>query len=75
MDHDYFVTACRYNQDRIPAAFAQDTDYYELRYKEVPSGVIVASSGWDQGDWTLIPNDSLLIFDRVQQNVTAVLID
>ena len=52
-----------------------DTDYYELRYKKVPSGVIVASSGWDQGDWILIPNDSLLIFDRLQQNVSEIFID
>ena len=75
MNHDYFVTACRYNQDRIPLAFAQDSDYYELRFKHVPSGIIVASSGWDQGDWTLIPNDSILIFDRTQQSLTTDLID
>ena len=71
MNPHYFVTACRYNQDRIPAAFAGDQDYYELKYKKTTDGIVVASSGWDQGDWTLIPNDSLLVFDRNDQSLSS----
>jgi predicted glutamine amidotransferase len=71
MNPHYFVTACRYNQDRIPAAFADDQDYYELKYKKTTDGIVVASSGWNQGDWTLIPNDSLLVFDRDTQSLSS----
>ena len=71
MNTKYFVTACRYNQDRIPLAFKDDVDYYELRYKKTANGVVVASSGWDQDGWELIPNDSLLIFDRNDQTLTS----
>lgn len=69
MNRDYFVTACRYNQDRIPDAFKADQDYYELRFKKVGDAVVVASSGWNQADWTLLRNDTMLIVDRNTQGV------
>jgi len=68
MNKDYFVTACRYNQDRIPDLFKKDLDYYELRYKEIDGAVLVASSGWNQDGWTLLKNDSLLIVNRNDQS-------
>jgi len=68
MNKDYFVTACRYNQDRIPDLFKKDLDYYELRYKEVDGAVLVASSGWNQDGWTMLNNDSLLIVNRNDQS-------
>ena len=68
MNKDYFVTACRYNQDRIPDLFKNDLDYYELRYKEVNGAVLVASSGWNQDGWTMLNNDSLLIVNRNDQS-------
>lgn len=68
MNKDYFVTACRYNQDRIPDLFKKDLDYYELRYKEIDGAVLVASSGWNQDGWTLLNNDSLLIVNRNDQS-------
>ena len=68
MNKDYFVTACRYNQDRIPDLFKKDLDYYELRYKEVDGAVLVASSGWNQDGWTMLNNDSLLIVNRDDQS-------
>ena len=68
MNKDYFVTACRYNQDRIPDLFKNDLDYYELRYKEVDGAVLVASSGWNQDGWTMLNNDSLLIVNRNDQS-------
>ena len=69
MNKDFFVTACRYNQDRIPELFKKDIDYYELRYKKTDTAVLVASSGWNQDGWTILPNDSLLIVDRNTQNL------
>ena len=68
MNKDYFVTACRYNQDRIPDLFKKDLDYYELRYKEIDGAVLVASSGWNQDGWTMLDNDSLLIVNRNDQS-------
>jgi len=72
MNKDFFVTACRYNQDRIPELFKKDIDYYELRYKKTDSAVLVASSGWNQGGWTRLPNDSLLVVDRNTQSINTV---
>jgi predicted glutamine amidotransferase len=74
MNKDFFVTACRYNQDRIPDLFKKDIDYYELRYKEVDGSVLVASSGWNQEGWTMLPNDSLLIVDRSDQSHSTLAI-
>ena len=41
-----------------------DEFYYELRYRINKDGIAVASSGWNQDGWELLPNHSLLIFDR-----------
>lgn len=72
LNNDYFITACRYNQDRIPELFKQDIDYYELRYKKTPENVLVASSGWNQEGWTLLKNDSLLVVDRKTQDIQII---
>lgn len=74
MNKDFFVTACRYNQDRIPDLFKKDIDYYELRYKEVDGAVLVASSGWNQKGWTKLKTDSLLIVDRSNQSHSTLTI-
>jgi predicted glutamine amidotransferase len=72
MNKDYFVTACRYNQDRIPELFKKDADYYELRYKQTLDSVLVASSGWNQDGWTMLKNDSLLVVDRKDESVSTL---
>ena len=74
MNKDFFVTACRYNQDRIPDLFKKDVDYYELRYKEIDGSVVVASSGWDQTGWKKLDNDTLLIVDRTDQSHSTLTI-
>jgi predicted glutamine amidotransferase len=74
MNKDFFVTACRYNQDRIPELFKKDIDYYELRYKKVVDAVLVASSGWNQDGWTMLKNDSILIVDRSTQEIATLAI-
>lgn len=71
MNNEYFVTACRYNQDRIPELFKKDVDYYELRYKSGSDSVLVASSGWNQSGWTMLPNDSILIVNRSDQTTSV----
>lgn len=74
MNKDFFVTACRYNQDRIPELFKNDVDYYQLRYKEFDGSVVVGSSGWDQTGWTMLENNSLLIVDRIDQSHSTLAI-
>jgi len=60
-----FITACIYNQDKIPDRFKEDTDYYQLKYTKKDGQVVVASSGWNQDGWDEIPNESVLVVDRV----------
>jgi len=59
--------ACIYNQDKIPDRFKEDTDYYQLKYTKKDGQVVVASSGWNQDGWDEIPNESVLVVDRVRQ--------
>ena len=41
-----------------------DEIYYELRFRVTEKGIAIASSGWDQQGWELMPNHSMLIIDR-----------
>ena len=63
-----FISACVYNQDKIPAKFKDDTDYYELKFTKKNGQVVIASSGWNQDGWQQIPNGSVLIIDRFTQS-------
>ena len=71
---DYFAAACVYNQEKIPDRFKDQTDYYHLKYTKQSGQVVVASSGWDQAGWEVIPNGSLLMVDRVGQETTVKII-
>jgi len=51
-----------HNLDRVPAGEA--ADYYDLYYRKDEKGVLVASSGWEQGGWSLIDNHRALVIDR-----------
>jgi predicted glutamine amidotransferase len=64
---DYFIAACIYNQDKIPEKFKEDIDYYHLKYTKKDGQIVVASSGWNQGGWSDLPNGSVLVVDRVGQ--------
>lgn len=67
---DSFITACVYNQDKIPGKFKDDKDYYELKYKYENHQVIFASSGWNQEGWQEIPNGSAVIVDKKNSSLT-----
>ena len=58
---DFFVV-CEHNNDRIPAD--EGKDYYELFYRKDASGVLVASTGWNQEGWTNLPNHQMLSISR-----------
>jgi len=64
------IVVCEHNNDRIPDD--EGPDYYELYYRKDAKGVIVASSGWNQAGWTLLPNHHILVVDRIQQEFEVI---
>jgi|GEM_PF-181829 len=39
--------------------------YFYLAYRDTGDAVVAASSGWPQPGWTVLPNESVLVVDRV----------
>jgi len=62
MSKDYLVVLSEH--DPINKPDWADEIYYELRYRIDSDGVAVASSGWNQAGWELLPNHSILTFNR-----------
>ena len=62
MNEKVWVIICEHHEDRAPD-WAPD-DYYELKYKADAQGVVVASTGWNQPGWTVLPNHHMLVIDR-----------
>jgi hypothetical protein len=59
-------------QDRRPKG--ESEDYYDLYYRVNDEGFLVASSGWSQSDWTLLPNHSMLEVSRKSFHLNSHLI-
>jgi len=62
INSDYLIVVSEH--DPLNKPIWTDDLYYELRYRIDESGVAVASSGWDQSDWILMENHSILIVNR-----------
>ena len=62
MNPDYLVVISEHDPENKPSW--ADAIYYELRYRLDQSGFTVASSGWPQEGWELIPNHQILVFNR-----------
>jgi len=62
MTDQYFITICEHDPARKPNWAV--AGYYDLFYKTEQDQVLVASSGWDQADWTNLPNHHILVVDR-----------
>jgi predicted glutamine amidotransferase len=45
--------------------------YFHLAYLATPDAVVAASSGWPQPGWTMLPNNSVLMVDRVRLHMSA----
>ncbi len=45
--------------------------YFHLACRATPDAVVVASSGWPQPGWTMVPNNSVLAVDRVTLAASA----
>ena len=62
MNSDYLIVISEHDPKNKPEW--ADEFYYELRYRIDRDGIAVASSGWRQDGWELMPNHSILIYDR-----------
>jgi predicted glutamine amidotransferase len=62
INEDYFIVVSEHDPKRKPDW--ADDHYYELRFRTSEDGIAVASSGWNQSNWDLLPNHSMLIYDR-----------
>ena len=57
-----------HDKSRIDNRFGQD--YYDLSFRRSEGNVVVASSGWPQNGWELIPNHTLVAIDRKTLEMT-----
>ena len=62
-----FIVITEFNSAKIPDG--EGADYYDLYYRRDERGVLVASSGWNQDGWTLLPNHRMLVVDRSTQEI------
>ena len=62
LNTDYLIVISEHDPANRPSW--TESNYYEVRYRLDGNGCVVASSGWDQSGWTLMPNHSALIVDR-----------
>lgn len=70
MNEKQWVIICEHHPERSPE-WAPD-DYYELKYKADAQGVLVASTGWNQPGWKVLPNHHMLVIDRASFAVEVV---
>lgn len=62
LNSDFLIVVSEHDPNNRPSW--TEPNYYEVRYRLDQNGCLVASSGWDQSDWTLMPNHSALIVER-----------
>lgn len=62
LNSDFLIVISEHDPENRPSW--TESNYYEVRYRLDESGCVVASSGWDQSGWVLMPNHSALIVDR-----------
>jgi predicted glutamine amidotransferase len=62
MNEDTFIAISEHDPAKKPDF--GDEHYYELKYRTNDEGVVVASSGWPQKGWVILPNHHALVIDR-----------
>lgn len=62
MNEDEYLVICEHHPERHPDW--APADYYELKYRTGQDGILVASTGWNQPDWKVLPNHEILVIDR-----------
>ena len=62
LNSEYLIVISEHHSDNRPSW--TEPNYYEVRYRLDASGCLVASSGWSQDGWALMPNHSALVVER-----------
>lgn len=62
MNEDEYLVICEHHPERHPDW--APADYYELKYRTDQDGILVASTGWNQPGWKVLPNHEILVIDR-----------
>lgn len=70
MNSDYLIVVSEHDPVNKPQW--ADEVYYEIRYRLDENGFAVASSGWDQSEWTLIENHRILILNRKSMELELI---
>lgn len=72
INKEKLVVICEHDPMRKPKF--GDPDYYTLKYRCTPDGVIVASSGWEQTGWEILPNHHIMVVDRQSFEIQVIAI-
>ncbi len=70
MSKESFVIGSEHNSEKKPE-WAPD-DYYVLKYKKGPDGVLFASSGWNQPGWHTLENHHAAIVNRSTFEIVVI---
>ena len=72
LSSDYYLIVNEHNYQNRPTGEAQD--YYDLFYRKDEKGILVASSGWDQANWTKLENHKILVINRksLEQEILSI---
>ncbi|MFM1788917.1 MAG: hypothetical protein RLZZ12_266 [Actinomycetota bacterium] len=62
LNSSHLIVISEHHEDNRPSW--TEPNYYEVRYRLDEMGCLVASSGWSQEGWRLMPNNSALMVDR-----------
>lgn len=65
-----YVIINEHNPEKRPAG--EGEDYYDLFYRKDEKGILVASSGWNQSNWTSLENHKALVIDRKSLSLEAL---
>ena len=67
---DFYVVINEHKYENRPKGEAED--YYDLFYRKDENGILVASSGWNQKNWTTIENHQILLIERKLLSLEAL---
>lgn len=67
---DFYVVINEHKYENRPKGEAED--YYDLCYRKDENGILVASSGWNQKNWTTIENHQILLIERKLLSLEAL---
>jgi hypothetical protein len=70
MNNEFFIVGAEHDSLKKPD-WAPD-DYYVIKYKSNPDGVLFASSGWNQPGWHVLENHHVAIVNRSNFEIDVI---